>query len=199
MGNKKFRAQVQLVVAGGYDERVRENVEYYEELHEICRIQRLNTTEYPCMKGDVVFLKSFNETERGFLFKSCSCILYTPENEHFGIVPVEAMYMRKPVIAVSSGGPLESIKHNKTGLLCASDPLEFANAIHHLLADPKRGKSMGKHGHQRAISLFSIDAFLNCLEAEMNQIKDKPLLVTPQNITFSLFIIAVLAIWINFF
>lgn len=36
-------------------------------------------------------------------------VVYTPANEHFGIVPVEAMYARKPVIACNNGGPTESI------------------------------------------------------------------------------------------
>ena len=31
------------------------------------------------------------------------------DNEHFGIVPLESMYVGTPVIAVASGGPLETI------------------------------------------------------------------------------------------
>ncbi|TXH61693.1 MAG: glycosyltransferase, partial [Thiothrix sp.] len=31
--------------------------------------------------------------------------LYTPEKEHFGIVPIEAMFNNAPVIACNSGGP----------------------------------------------------------------------------------------------
>ena len=34
---------------------------------------------------------------------SSVAVLYTPEHEHFGIVPVEAMQLGTPVIAVSSG------------------------------------------------------------------------------------------------
>lgn len=36
---------------------------------------------------------------------NCLAVLYTPEREHFGIVPVEAMYNQVPVIACNSGGP----------------------------------------------------------------------------------------------
>ena len=32
------------------------------------------------------------------------------DNEHFGIVPIEAMYVGAPVVAVASGGPLETVK-----------------------------------------------------------------------------------------
>ena len=37
------------------------------------------------------------------LLRRASALLYSPDREHFGIVPVEAMYCRCPVIAVSGG------------------------------------------------------------------------------------------------
>ena len=40
--------------------------------------------------------------------------------EHFGIVPLEAMGLGTPVIAVNNGGPTETIVHDKTGFLCNS-------------------------------------------------------------------------------
>jgi alpha-1,3/alpha-1,6-mannosyltransferase len=44
-------------------------------------------------------------------------LLYTPTNEHFGIVPVEAMQYGVPVLAANTGGPLETIVEGKTGWL----------------------------------------------------------------------------------
>jgi len=55
--------------------------------------------------------------------------------QHFGIVPVEAMYAGLPVVAVNSGGPTESILHNETGLLVPPEPAAFADAIASLLSD----------------------------------------------------------------
>ena len=65
----------------------------------------------------VIFLKSISNDERLLLLENTTILLYTPENEHFGIVPVEAMYMGCIVLACDSGGPLESIKNEETGFL----------------------------------------------------------------------------------
>ena len=40
---------------------------------------------------------------------------------------------KQPVIAVRSGGPTESILHEKTGFLCDDNPAAFATAMSELL------------------------------------------------------------------
>ena len=98
-----------LVVAGGYDERVIENIEHHLELVNLAN--KLNIIDRVC------FLRSISNDQRLLLLKNTDVLLYTPENEHFGIVPVEAMHIGCIVIACNSGGPLESIEHEKTGFL----------------------------------------------------------------------------------
>ena len=88
---------------GGYDDRVEENKRHYLEL------ERLATTLG--IKDNVTFKRSFSDYEKVILLQSATCLLYTPSNEHFGIVPIEAMFMKCPVIACNSGGPLETVKH----------------------------------------------------------------------------------------
>ena len=98
-----------LVVAGGYDERLRENVEHHLELVSLAnKLQIIDK---------VVFLRSISNAQRVSLLKHTDILLYTPENEHFGIVPVEAMMLGAVVIACDSGGPLESVEHERTGFL----------------------------------------------------------------------------------
>jgi glycosyltransferase involved in cell wall biosynthesis len=41
-----------------------------------------------------------SDDEKLVLLRRCCALVYTPANEHFGICPLEAMYMQKPVIAV---------------------------------------------------------------------------------------------------
>ncbi len=70
----------------------------------------------------MIFLRSFDDAQRNFLLTRATAVLYTPENEHFGIVPVEAMFMRRPVVACASGGPLESIGADASRAIEASAP-----------------------------------------------------------------------------
>jgi len=57
----------------------------------------------------VHFLKSISNETWITLLNATDVLLYTPENEHFGIVPVEAMYCGVIPLACNSGGPTESI------------------------------------------------------------------------------------------
>ncbi|XP_073443779.1 alpha-1,3/1,6-mannosyltransferase ALG2 isoform X4 [Dendrobates tinctorius] len=143
--------KVHLIVAGGYDERVTENVEHYQELAQLA-------VNYD-ISNHVSFLRSFSHKQKLCLLQNCTCILYTPSNEHFGIVPLEAMYMYCPVIAVSSGGPLESVVDNVTGFLCAPSREAFSDAMQKFIKDPTLRMTMGKSGHARVVEKFSSDAF----------------------------------------
>ncbi|XP_062840382.1 alpha-1,3/1,6-mannosyltransferase ALG2 [Anolis carolinensis] len=144
-------SETHLVLAGGYDEAVQENVDYYEELKAVAA--RLGVEE------QVTFLRSFSDEQKIALLSSCICVLYTPSNEHFGIVPLEAMYMKCPVIAVNSGGPLESIVNNQTGFLCEPLPTQFAEAMEKFVKDPALKRVMGAAGRTRVLEKFSLEAF----------------------------------------
>jgi alpha-1,3/alpha-1,6-mannosyltransferase len=84
--------------------------------------------------------------------------VYTPVNEHFGIVPVEAMYCEKPVVAVGSGGPLETVADGRTGYLVAATADEFATALHKLMTN-KLYKEMCLAARVRVVQNFSFVAF----------------------------------------
>lgn len=143
--------EVHLVLAGGYDKAVKENVEYYEELNLVAK--KLNISD------QVTFLRSFSDEQKVTLLRNCTCVLYTPSNEHFGIVPLEAMYMRCPVIAVNSGGPLESVANNVTGFLCDPLPNQFAEAMEKFVRNPDLKRTMGAAGKARVVEKFSSEAF----------------------------------------
>ena len=62
-----------------------------------------------------------------------NALLYTPTNEHFGIVPLEAMSAGCPVIAVDSGGPTETVIDGTTGFLVKQTSQAFCAAMIEIL------------------------------------------------------------------
>lgn len=142
---------VSLTVAGGFDNRLRENVEYLEELKKLAEREGVSQR--------VRFITSCSTAERNALLGQCLCVLYTPKDEHFGIVPLEAMAAYKPVIACNSGGPVETVKHGVTGFLCDPIPREFASAMSNFIQDPHMSEKMGQDAHQHVAESFSTKIF----------------------------------------
>ncbi|ESO07213.1 hypothetical protein HELRODRAFT_110729 [Helobdella robusta] len=147
---------IQLVIAGGYDERVSENKEHYEELVNL--VSQLN------LKDHVSFYKSISSQMKLELLRVSTCLLYTPSNEHFGIVPIEAMYFGLPVIAVNNGGPKETVLDGKTGYLCEQDPDEFADKMLKFVKNPNLNYELGIAGKERVMKYFSFNAFTEKLD-----------------------------------
>ena len=141
-----------IIIAGGYDKIVDENVRYHNELQKLCDDLKLshitingkdlnNFKPLPNETAKVIFLTSISTDLKDSLIEQCDLLLYTPSNEHFGIVPLEAMRMGKLVLADNTGGPLETIvnyfddKNAFTGFTVASnvskweDILEFVKGL----------------------------------------------------------------------
>lgn len=142
---------IHLIVAGGYDDRLTENVEYHQELQQLAASLGL--------RDSITFLRSPNDEVKTCLLRQTDALLYTPDREHFGIVPLEAMYCQLPVVAVNSGGPLETVEDNRTGFLCNSTPEDFASKMQFYYEFRKQAKQMGERGRERVIKNFSFDSF----------------------------------------
>lgn len=152
---------VHLVISGGFDPINRENMEHVIELTDLA--DELD------IEDKVTFVKSPNDVEKVSLLYNCKALIYTPSNEHFGIVPLEAMYFSKPVIAVNSGGPTETVVNYVTGFLCEPTSEAFAMAMLTLVTNPELGERLGEAGRKRFETKFSFDAFTELLDGILSR------------------------------
>lgn len=96
------------------------------------------------------------------LIGECRATLYVPNDEDFGMSPVESMASGKPVISVAAGGILETVIHDDTGLLIEElTPTTVCDAVHKIsVTHPKVFRAACE---QRA-KLFSTNLFLAHLD-----------------------------------
>lgn len=77
------------------------------------------------------------------------------EPEPFGIVLLEAMGVRRPLIATDLGGPREIVVQDETGIrVPPNDPHALGMAIERLLNHPDRAEAMGRNGQARYHSRY---------------------------------------------
>ncbi|KHJ99525.1 glycosyltransferase, group 1 family protein [Oesophagostomum dentatum] len=119
-----YKFLVQL--AGSVMPHIPESRIYYELLQKMTR--DLYVTDV------VHFIPSPSECQKFELYRQCDSALYTPPNEHFGIVPIEALDQRRPVIVCDSGGPAETVIEDVTGskILKPTGELLAEAMMHHI-------------------------------------------------------------------
>ncbi len=144
-------SEVELVIAGGFDQRLDENRRALQEMTDLA--ERRSVKEY------VTFLQNPSDSAVGSLLSQSRCVLHTAENEHFGYVPVEAMAAARPVIAVNNGATCETVIDGVTGFLREPSPAAFTAALASLVNDSGLADRMGQAAREHVATHFSKTAF----------------------------------------
>ena len=134
-----------LVIAGFVDEKSKIYLRTLQELAE--------------GSGRIEFVVSPTDDEMGDLFRRASFSLFTPLNEDWGIAPLEAMSYAKPVIALNSGGPRESIIHGRSGYLLPSAVSDWSSAIASLSRNAELVRRLGENA-RADVRRFTWDRFV---------------------------------------
>ena len=83
-------------------------------------------------------------------------LLSASSGEPFGMVLLEAMALEVPVVAAASGGPMEIIEHDSSGLLARSEAAgDLAEALERVLGDAARAAEFARAGRARYAEVFT--------------------------------------------
>jgi glycosyltransferase involved in cell wall biosynthesis len=85
---------------------------------------------------------------------TCRAVCFTPIEEDYGFVTVEAFAARKAVVTCrDSGGPGELVKDGESGFVCDPTPASVAAAIARLADDEVLARRLGAGGAARAAEM----------------------------------------------
>ena len=108
--------------------------------------------------------------EKEKAFEKSDIFVFPTYYETFGLVNLEAMAHKLPIVSTNEGGIPDVVKDGENGLICEKkDPESLANCIEKLLTDEKLRKEMGQKGYERYCQLFTSESF----EARMTECLNK--------------------------
>ena len=84
------------------------------------------------------------------------------DTEGLGVVLLEAMNSRVPVVASDAGGITDIVEHERTGLLVPpGDEAALAAAMSRLARDPALARTLGEAGYRRLTERFTWEAIVS--------------------------------------
>jgi glycosyltransferase involved in cell wall biosynthesis len=107
-------------------------------------VKKLNLT------NRVKFLGEISEADKVSIYAKAIAVIYPPLDEDYGYITLESMLASKPVITCQdSGGSLEFVIDQKTGLIAEPTPQSLADAMDQLWDDRQFAKALGQAGRDR--------------------------------------------------
>ena len=113
-----------------------DNPSYATDLKKLARKLRVDDR--------VEWLGQVSEDAKRDLYARARAVVYPPIDEDYGYVTLEAMLASKPVITCTdSGGPLEFVRAQETGLITEPTAAALGAAMDHLWANSSQAAAMG--------------------------------------------------------
>ncbi len=160
--NQIIDSNTRLVLAGGLDSDIKDDLLYLQKI--VDKIKKSGLDDQIDIRVNV------SDKEKYSLIANAECILYTPVNEHFGIIPIEGMALGVPTIANNTGGPLESITE-KTGALEENIKEKWSEKMEYFYSMNSKQKSiLSKNCRERYQKYFSDSSFALKLKSIINKI-----------------------------
>lgn len=106
----------------------------------------------------VLFAGRVSDRTRDLLYKLADVAVYPSLYEPFGIVALEAMAAKVPVVVSNAGGLPEVIEHDVSGTVTYhGDPDSLAWGITRALMQPAQSRAMADAAYARCVTLFNWD------------------------------------------
>ncbi|MBI4572750.1 MAG: glycosyltransferase family 4 protein [candidate division NC10 bacterium] len=130
------------------------------------------------LQASVTFLGSISRRELQERYRRARIFCLPSRQEGFGIVFLEAMACRKPIVAARAAAVPETVTEGVAGLLVDPEDVEaLVEVLAALLSDPDRCRAMGEAGRRR-VEQYGADrvasSFLTTVHAALDGLPDHP-------------------------
>lgn len=98
----------------------------------------------------IIFLGKVSDAQLKALYANSLATIFIPIQEDYGLVTIESLQMKRPVITtIDSGGPSEIIDDGKEGFIVSPIPYSIAEKMKFLLENRELADRLGKAGFEK--------------------------------------------------
>jgi len=117
------------------------------------------------LQDRVIFLGHLPDEELPGFFENALLTVYVPIDEPFGLVPLESLCRRTPVVVSDHGGPGEVLTNKENAYLVNPlDPEEIAEAIARSLENKEEARRLAENGAALVESSLTFERFVDEFE-----------------------------------
>jgi glycosyltransferase involved in cell wall biosynthesis len=117
---------------------------------------------------NIEFLGRISEDARKELYSKCIAFIH-PQEEDFGITPLEAMASGRPVIAYRKGGATETVIENKTGIFFDNQTKgDIINIVRKFQSENFNSNIIRRYAEN-----YSVENFKNNIKEYINKSKEE--------------------------
>ncbi|CAA9290986.1 Glycosyl transferase, group 1 [uncultured Coleofasciculus sp.] len=166
-------SNLQLIIAGGYRLGASDGIEC-DRIRGIVKELGLEAiTSFP---------GRLTESDLPMYYAAADVCVVPSHYEPFGLVAIEAMACRTPVVASDVGGLKFTVVPEVNGLLVPpQDETAFAKAIDRILSDPTLRDNLGQTARQRVETVLSWDSVASGLSCLYNKLLSQSAFVTEKS------------------
>lgn len=109
------------------------------------------------LEENITFLNSIPNEEIKNYYGACDLFLFSSKSETQGIVLIEAMAMRVPVVAIKASGVIDVVKNNINGYMTEEDIDDWVQKITLALNSKENMKSLKRGAYETAKQYLNIN------------------------------------------
>ncbi|KKL67627.1 hypothetical protein LCGC14_2133100 [marine sediment metagenome] len=116
----------------------------------------------------VIFISHVDDTNK--LYSEADCFVLPSINEPFGIVLLEAMAHKLPIVAAKSGGVIDVLDEQSAVLVEPKSSVQIAKAVISLAKEKKISKRISSNAHDILQEQFTLNKMVNKTEKIYHQL-----------------------------
>lgn len=119
--------------------------------------------------------------DKDFYLRNADIFVFPSHREAFGLVNLEAMQYKLPIIATNVGGIPYTVHDGETGYICpVRNPIHLSQALEKLIENPELRITMGNAGYQFYNKEFTMEKFIDRMITVLTRVLEEAPLRKPK-------------------